>query len=163
MRITAAQPLALRRRGSAPEAEDGRERADTPADERFGPRSGRIWPVLVGCLAIAAVSLLFPSTPTYDPWAWIMWGREIVHLDLVTEGGPSWKPLPVIVTTLSAPFGEASLADLRARLNSRVAGRRFTDVAEVYFFRFREGRIAEAWGLEDNTSRLVQLGLHQGN
>ncbi|MEU3899700.1 MULTISPECIES: heat-inducible transcriptional repressor HrcA [unclassified Streptomyces] len=27
-----------------------------------------------------------------------------------------------------APFGEASLADLRARLNSRVAGRRFTDV-----------------------------------
>ncbi|MFD4256114.1 heat-inducible transcriptional repressor HrcA [Streptomyces sp. NPDC058534] len=28
----------------------------------------------------------------------------------------------------SAPFGEASLADLRARLNSRVAGRRFTDV-----------------------------------
>ncbi|MFE9703642.1 heat-inducible transcription repressor HrcA [Streptomyces sp. BK208] len=26
------------------------------------------------------------------------------------------------------PFGEASLADLRARLNSRVAGRRFTDV-----------------------------------
>ena len=27
-----------------------------------------------------------------------------------------------------APFGEAALADLRARLNSRVAGRRFTDV-----------------------------------
>ncbi|MFJ8232320.1 heat-inducible transcriptional repressor HrcA [Streptomyces sp. NPDC094448] len=27
-----------------------------------------------------------------------------------------------------APFGEASLADLRARLNSRVVGRRFTDV-----------------------------------
>lgn len=27
-----------------------------------------------------------------------------------------------------APFGEASLADLRARLNSRVAGRRFADV-----------------------------------
>ncbi|MFY1676829.1 MULTISPECIES: heat-inducible transcriptional repressor HrcA [unclassified Streptomyces] len=27
-----------------------------------------------------------------------------------------------------APFGETSLADLRARLNSRVAGRRFTDV-----------------------------------
>ncbi|MBT3154396.1 heat-inducible transcriptional repressor HrcA [Streptomyces sp. CHD11] len=27
-----------------------------------------------------------------------------------------------------APFGEASLADLRARLNSRVAGRRFSDV-----------------------------------
>ncbi|GAB2326914.1 heat-inducible transcriptional repressor HrcA [Streptomyces griseoincarnatus] len=31
----------------------------------------------------------------------------------------------------AAPFGEASLADLRARLNSRVAGRRFTDVPSL--------------------------------
>ncbi|MFJ9818242.1 heat-inducible transcriptional repressor HrcA [Streptomyces sp. NPDC101151] len=30
-----------------------------------------------------------------------------------------------------APFGEASLADFRARLNSRVAGRRFTDVPSL--------------------------------
>ncbi|EST24430.1 heat-inducible transcriptional repressor HrcA [Streptomyces roseochromogenus] len=30
-----------------------------------------------------------------------------------------------------APFGESSLADLRARLNSRVAGRRFTDVPRL--------------------------------
>lgn len=30
-----------------------------------------------------------------------------------------------------APFGESSLADLRARLNSRVAGRRFTDVPSL--------------------------------
>ncbi len=58
-------------------------------------------PVIAGCLALSALTLLFPSTPTYDPWAWIMWGREIVHLDLVTEGGPSWKPLPVLFT---APF-----------------------------------------------------------
>ncbi|MFD4612136.1 MULTISPECIES: heat-inducible transcriptional repressor HrcA [unclassified Streptomyces] len=29
------------------------------------------------------------------------------------------------------PFGETSLADLRARLNSRVAGRRFTDVPQL--------------------------------
>src|SRR5204863_6412682 len=30
-----------------------------------------------------------------------------------------------------APFGDASLADLRARLNSRVAGRRFTDAPRL--------------------------------
>src|SRR5688572_27019345 len=30
-----------------------------------------------------------------------------------------------------APFGEASLADLRARLNSRVVGRRFADVPQL--------------------------------
>jgi hypothetical protein len=33
------------------------------------------------------------------------------------------------------------------------------DVAEVYFFRFRDGLIDETWGLEDNASRLLQLGL----
>jgi hypothetical protein len=64
-------------------------------------------PVLIAlCLVVAAVTLVFPSTPTYDPWAWIMWGREIAHLDLVTEGGPSWKPLPVVFTTLFSVFGD---------------------------------------------------------
>ena len=38
-------------------------------------------------------------------------------------------------------------------------GRRFEDVDEAYFFRFREARLAEAWGLEDTPSRLRQLGL----
>jgi steroid delta-isomerase-like uncharacterized protein len=38
------------------------------------------------------------------------------------------------------------------------SGRRFERVDEVYFFRFREGRIVGAWGLEDNLSRMRQLG-----
>jgi predicted SnoaL-like aldol condensation-catalyzing enzyme len=38
-------------------------------------------------------------------------------------------------------------------------GRRFERVDEVYFFRVVDGRIAEAWGLEDAESRLRQLGL----
>lgn len=38
-------------------------------------------------------------------------------------------------------------------------GRRFTNVDEVYFFRFRGDRIAGAWGLEDTLGRLRQLGL----
>ena len=52
-------------------------------------RSSPVAPVLIACLALAALSLIFPSTPTYDPWAWIMWGREIAHFDLVTTGGPT--------------------------------------------------------------------------
>jgi hypothetical protein len=64
--------------------------------------------VLAGSLALGFLSLLLPSAPTYDPFAWIIWGREIVHLDLNTVDGPSWKPLPVIVTTITAPLGEAS-------------------------------------------------------
>ena len=40
----------------------------------------------------------------------------------------------------------------------RATGRRFEEVDEVYFFRFRNGRIAHAWGLEDNLTRMRQLG-----
>ena len=54
--------------------------------------------LIVVSLVIAALSLLIPSTPSYDPWAWLVWGREIVHLDLHTTGGPSWKPLPMLFT-----------------------------------------------------------------
>ena len=42
---------------------------------------------------------------------------------------------------------------------SLASGRRFEDVDEVYFFRFEDGRIAAAWGLEDTLDRLRQLGL----
>ncbi len=60
------------------------------------------------CLALAALSLLLPSTPTYDPWAWIIWGREITQLDLVTTDGPSWKPLPALFTVPFSLFGGAA-------------------------------------------------------
>ena len=69
-------------------------------------RTGRL--ILVGCVALAALSLLLPSTPTYDPWSWIIWGREITQLDLVTTSGPSWKPLPAFFTVPFAVFGQAA-------------------------------------------------------
>ena len=62
--------------------------------------------VLLGCLILAALSLALPSVPSYDPWAWLTWGREIAFLDLDTRNGPSWKPLPVVFTTLFAPLGK---------------------------------------------------------
>ena len=60
--------------------------------------------ITAGCVALAAISLLGPSQPSYDPWAWLVWGRELAHFSLDTTSGPSWKPLPVIFTTLFAPF-----------------------------------------------------------
>jgi hypothetical protein len=74
-----------------------------------GPFAGaRIYAWLAGgAILIAALSLLLPSTPSYDPWAWLVWGREIFHGGLHTPGGPTWKPLPVIFTTVFAPFGSA--------------------------------------------------------
>jgi predicted ester cyclase len=41
-------------------------------------------------------------------------------------------------------------------------GRRFEAVDEVYFFRLRDGRITESWGVEDTADRLRQLGLPLG-
>lgn len=71
-------------------------------------RGGRLYFWLGGvALLIGALSLLVPSTPSYDPWAWLVWGREIAHINLQTTGGPSWKPLPVLFTTVFAVFGKA--------------------------------------------------------
>jgi predicted ester cyclase len=38
-------------------------------------------------------------------------------------------------------------------------GRRFRNIAEVYIFTLRDGRIASAWGLEDTYTRMRQLGI----
>jgi len=54
---------------------------------------------------LTALTFLAPAAPTYDPWAWIIWGREVLHLDLSTVHGPSWKPLPVLLTTPFSLFG----------------------------------------------------------
>jgi hypothetical protein len=64
----------------------------------------------LACLLFAGLSLLVPSAPTTDPWGWIVWGREILHLDLstVVPGAPSWKPLPVLLTTPLALTGAAA-------------------------------------------------------
>ncbi|MGH2896635.1 MAG: hypothetical protein ACRDPM_25675, partial [Solirubrobacteraceae bacterium] len=63
----------------------------------------------VGCLAVGALSLLIPSTPSYDGWSWLLWAREIIHGHLViTTGGTSWKPLPMIFTIPFALFGNAA-------------------------------------------------------
>ena len=73
----------------------------------------RPWKLLVlVCLGLAALSLLGPSNPTYDPWAWIIWGREVGNLDLNTVSGPSWKPLPVFFTTVFSFFGDDAAPNL---------------------------------------------------
>lgn len=59
-------------------------------------------------LVLAAASLLLPYHPVYDPWAWLIWGREIAHGGLETAAGPSWKPLPVLICAPLSLLGEAA-------------------------------------------------------
>jgi hypothetical protein len=65
-----------------------------------------MWKLIAACLALGGASLLLPSEPSYDPLAWLIWGRELAQFHLDTSGGPSWKPLPVVFTTLTAPLGK---------------------------------------------------------
>lgn len=72
---------------------------------------------LVGCAVLASLSLGVSAVPHYDPFAWLVWGLELTHLDvgLSTLTGPSWKPFPVLVAIPSvlgtaAPAGWLVLA-----------------------------------------------------
>jgi hypothetical protein len=66
--------------------------------------------VVGACVVIAAVSLLLPWALAFDPQAWVVWGRDAARLELDTRGGPSWKPLPVVVMTPLSLTGDAAPA-----------------------------------------------------
>jgi len=59
-------------------------------------------------LALAAASLALPFFPVYDPWAWLVWGRELAQGSLETAAGPSWKPLPVLIDAPLSLLGGAA-------------------------------------------------------
>jgi hypothetical protein len=88
------------------------QRSDSAGQAAVGsPHATRNFYLGLGavCLVVGALSLLVPSTPSYDPWSWLLWAREIIHGHLViTTGGTSWKPLPMIFTVPFALFGNAA-------------------------------------------------------
>ena len=88
------------------------DRVDLPSPAVPVRRGAPVGRLVLGCLAVAALAHLLPAAPTYDPWAWISWGREIVHLDLDTRTGPSWKPLPILFTTPFALLGSTWAPEL---------------------------------------------------
>src|SRR5436305_2986326 len=83
-----------------------------PMRERMAvPRDHPFLVATVACLALAALSAaVLPTVPSYDPWSWVVWGREVSdpHLSFVVSGGPSWKPLPFLFTTVYGLFGGAA-------------------------------------------------------
>lgn len=120
--------------------------------------------VVAGCVGLAGASLLFRAAPTEDVWNWAIWGREVAHLRLDTVGGSSWKPLPVVFTTVFAPFGAsapylwlatARLGGLAAlvmayRLAARLGGGRVGGLVaavglalSAYWFRYLASGVSE--------------------
>ncbi len=96
---------------------------------------------VVTCIVLAALSAaILPTVPSYDPWSWIVWGREVTdpHLSFVVSGGPSWKPLPVVFTTIWGLFGSAA--------------------PTLWVITARVGGLLALWGTWKLTSRLVGGG-----
>lgn len=62
------------------------------------------------CLALAVASLALPAVATYDPWAWVVFGKELVvpGLGFSTVARTGWKPLAVLFTAPLALFGDAA-------------------------------------------------------
>ena len=69
---------------------------EAPSSALSAHRASRL---AIAAVALAALSLLAPWTLAFDPAAWLVWGRDTLHLALDTSPGPSWKPLPVVFTT----------------------------------------------------------------
>lgn len=65
--------------------------------------------VLLGCAVVAAASMPFAPSLSYDAWGWLLWGREIVgSLPFTTATYPSWKPLTGLIAIPLAPLGDAA-------------------------------------------------------
>jgi hypothetical protein len=52
-------------------------------------------------------AIVWPTIPSYDPFSWVVWGREVTdpHISFFIGGGPSWKPLPFAFTAVYGAFG----------------------------------------------------------
>ena len=78
---------------------------------RRRPPWRRWWPWVV--LGVAVVSALFvvvsDMRPSYDAFGFMVWGREVLHWNLNTDGAPSWKPLPFLFTLPYAVVGRGQM------------------------------------------------------
>ena len=76
-----------------------------PAVPSRGPGGPTLRAALLSVGVAAASLLVVAPAPSYDPWAWLLWGREISELRLSTEEGPAFKPLPVAIGAVLALTG----------------------------------------------------------
>jgi hypothetical protein len=75
-------------------------------------RAGRpvgFWTALAIAAGVSLVLVLaLRLNPGYDPYGWLVWGRQTLHLALDPVGAPSWKPLTWLLTTPLALAGGAA-------------------------------------------------------
>ena len=57
-----------------------------------------------GAVALALSFLVAPAALSYDPEAWLLWGREAVEGRLDVTQGPAIKPLPIRRLIAASPL-----------------------------------------------------------
>lgn len=57
--------------------------------------------------------------PGYDAFGWMVWGRQVLHWNLNTDGAPSWKPLVFLFTL---PYALAGSGQVWLWMVTAVAG-----------------------------------------
>jgi hypothetical protein len=68
------------------------------------------WIVGVLIVGFSTALVFYTNTrPGYDPYGWLIWGYQTLHLKLDLGGAPSWKPLPWLFTVPYSLFGGAAL------------------------------------------------------
>ncbi len=103
-----------------------------PAPRDGGPASRwrllrRWWPwVALGVVIVSALFVVVSDMrPSYDGFGFLVWGRQVLHWNLNTDGAPSWKPLPFLFTL---PYAVAGRGQLWLWMGTAVAGAVFGSV-----------------------------------
>jgi len=89
-------------------------RQTSRAADSGGPRAFFLrhvwWWVALLVLVVSVVLLRATGTrPGYDPYGWLGWGYQTLHLSLDLGGAPSWKPFTYLFNVPFALFGHYAL------------------------------------------------------
>jgi hypothetical protein len=72
-------------------------------------RAAAIAAALAVLLAAVAVVAMTGMRPGYDAFGWLVWGHQVLHWNLNTDGAPSWKPLTFLLTLPYALAGRGQM------------------------------------------------------
>jgi hypothetical protein len=65
--------------------------------------------VSAGVVAFSTALVVIAGTsPGFDPYGWLVWGYQTLHLNLNLGGAPSWKPVTYLFTVPYSLFGPLS-------------------------------------------------------